>query len=84
MAQREARRDAVGEAAEVLTYALSERFECLEAGAAPSRVDADAPGAVVIDGDEHRHLTLSCRSAKETLVSLIAMVQQVACDACPP
>jgi hypothetical protein len=59
VAQREARCDAFGEAAEVLAHALAERLQCLEAGAAPGGVEADAPGAVVIDGDKHRRLALS-------------------------
>jgi hypothetical protein len=46
VAQREARRDALGEAAEVLAQALPEGLECLEAGATACGVEAHAPGAV--------------------------------------
>lgn len=59
MAEGEACRDALGEAAEVLADTLPEGFQRFEAGAASGGMEADALGIVVVDGDEHCGLTLS-------------------------
>jgi predicted Rossmann-fold nucleotide-binding protein len=50
MAQGEACRDGLGEAAELLAHTLPERFQRLETGAAPGHMQADVRGAVVVDG----------------------------------
>jgi hypothetical protein len=59
VADGEAAGDALGEAAEVAAHALADRLQGLEAGGAPRRVDADALGRAVVDGDEHRGLALA-------------------------
>ena len=46
----------VGEHAEAVAHALADRLQGLEARGPACGVDADALGAVVIDGDEHRDL----------------------------
>jgi hypothetical protein len=55
----EATGDVLGEAAEALAHSLSDRLQCFEAGATARGVDADAFGAVVVNGNEHRRLTLA-------------------------
>jgi hypothetical protein len=53
VAERQAGRHLGSVGSEVLTDALAEWLEGLEAGAAPGGVDADALGGEVVDGDEH-------------------------------
>src|SRR5690349_24747753 len=51
--------DVVGEAAEVVAHALTDRFECLEAGGARRGVDADALDRAMVDRNEHRRRALA-------------------------
>jgi hypothetical protein len=55
--------DRLGEPAEMLPYALTDRLQGLEAGGPGMRVDADAFGGTMIDRDEHRGLAFAgkCR-----------------------
>src|SRR4051794_24383877 len=48
--------DVFAERPEATAHPLSDRPKRLEAGAAPGGVNADALGAVVVDGDEHGDL----------------------------
>src|SRR5919205_2006056 len=59
MPEREARGDTLGEAAEVTPYPLPDRLERLEAGGALGRMDADALGRAVVDGDKDRDLAFA-------------------------
>src|ERR687886_760548 len=59
MPEREAGGDGLGEAAEVTPYPLPDRLERLEAGGALRRVDADALGRAVVDGDKDRDLAFA-------------------------
>src|SRR5690242_19617314 len=51
--------DALGEAAEMAANALPDRLQGLEAGGSERGMEADALGRAVVDGDEHRGLTLA-------------------------
>jgi hypothetical protein len=59
VADGEARRDALGEAAEAAPHTLAQRLESFEAVRVPGGVEADALGAAVVDGDEDRRLALA-------------------------
>src|ERR671933_395984 len=59
MPEREAGGDTLGEAAEVTPHPLPDRLQRLEAGGALRRVDADALGRAVIDGDKDRDLAFA-------------------------
>jgi hypothetical protein len=51
--------DRPGEPTEVLSHALADRLQGLEAGGPCMRVDADAFGGAVIERDEHRGLAFA-------------------------
>src|SRR5918998_6246447 len=59
MPDGEALSDVPGEATEVAPHALPDRLQRLEAVRVPGGMDADAVGRAVVDGDEHRRLTLA-------------------------
>src|ERR671938_788767 len=59
MPEREAGGDTLGEAGEVTAHPLPDRLQRLEAGGALRRMDADAFGRAVVDGDKDRDLALA-------------------------
>src|ERR671938_367814 len=59
MPEREAGGDTLGEAGEVTAHPLPDRLQRLEAGGALRRMDADAFGRAMVDGDKDRDLTLA-------------------------
>src|SRR5918998_4726412 len=59
MPDGEALSDVPGEATEVAPHALPDRLQRLEAVRVPGGMDADAVDRAVVDGDEHRRLTLA-------------------------
>jgi hypothetical protein len=60
VAQLQATRDALAEGAEAGAHSLAQRLERLEPSGAAGRVDAQALGRGVINGDEDRGLALAC------------------------
>src|ERR671938_1751331 len=59
MPEREAGGDTLGEAGEVTAHPLPDRLQRPEAGGALRRMDADAFGRAVVDGDKDRDLALA-------------------------
>src|SRR3954447_11961391 len=51
--------DLLGESPEAAPHALADGLKCLKAGGPARSMDAHALGRVMIDGDEHRDLTLA-------------------------
>ena len=59
MAESQSARGIVDKAAEVAPHPLTDRLDRLEAGCLPVGVDADAFGAAMVDGNEHRGLAFA-------------------------
>src|SRR5215212_4335905 len=63
MPKRQAASDALPEAPEALARTLPDRLQRLKAGGAPGRMDADALGRAVVDGNEYTRETFTCHDA---------------------
>src|ERR1700751_4708798 len=61
----EAVRDVLGKAAKGSAHALSDRFQCLEAGCSRTRMDANTFGSKMIHCDEYGGLTFTGEGGRQ-------------------